>query len=205
MAEKNKTSRRPRVSHTEATNRLIDATIKLAGSQPMSDITVGIIAAEADLRSGSVLVKRYFGFRKDLLQAAASKLTNQIVEMLENPKVALSDNPTVNAFIIGAPTHGLLHKRFSLTTELVVEQFDYLEMQNDSQRIIKAMAQNYQQTGINERTALTIARKSYGLLYMQHVLFQLIGLTKEDENDLIALSMFEFGNAHEIEKQLGWV
>jgi AcrR family transcriptional regulator len=87
MAEKSKTSRRPRVSHTEATNRLIDATIKLAGSQPMSDITVGIIAAEADLRSGSVLVKRYFGFRKDLLQAAASKLTNQIIEMLENPRL----------------------------------------------------------------------------------------------------------------------
>jgi hypothetical protein len=151
------------------------------------------------------LVKRYFGFRKDLLQAAASKLTNQIVEMLENPKVVLSDNPTVNAFIIGTPTHGLLHKRFSLTTELVVEQFDYLEMQNDSQRIIKAMAQNYQQTGINERTAHTIARKSYGLLHMQHILFQLIGLTKEEEDDLIALSMFEFGNAHEIEKQLGWV
>ena len=205
MAEKSKTSRRPRVSHTEATNRLIDATIKLAGSQPMSDITVGIIAAEADLRSGSVLVKRYFGFRKDLLQAAASKLTNQIVEMLENPKVALSDNPTVNAFIIGAPTHGLLHKRFSLTTELVAGQFDHLEMQNDSQRIIKAMAQNYQQTGINERTAHTIARKSYGLLHMQHILFPLIGLTKEEEDDLIALSMFEFGNAHEIEKQLGWV
>ncbi len=205
MAEKSKTSRRPRVSHTEATNRLIDATIKLAGSQPMSDITVGIIAAEADLRSGSVLVKRYFGFRKDLLQAAASKLTNQIVEMLENPKVALSDNPTVNAFIIGAPTHGLLHKRFSLTTELVAGQFDHLEMQNDSQRIIKAVAQNYQQNGINERTALTIARKSYALLHMQHILFTLIGLTKEEEDDLIALSMFEFGNAHEIEKQLGWV
>ena len=87
MAEKSKTSRRPRVSHTEATNRLIDATIKLAGSQPMSEITVGMIAAEADLRSGSVLVKRYFGFRKDLLQAAASKLTNQIVEMLERKKL----------------------------------------------------------------------------------------------------------------------
>ena len=40
---------------------------------------------------------------------------------------------------------------------------------------------------------------------MQHVLFQLIGLTKEQEDDLIALSMFEFCNAHEIEKQLGWV
>jgi hypothetical protein len=124
--------------------------------------------------------------------------------MLESPNVSLSDNPTVNAFIIGAPTHGLLHKRFSLTTELVAEQFDHLEMQKDSQRIITAMARNYQRTGISGRTALTIARKSYGLLHMQHVLFQLIGLTKEDENDLIALSMFEFGNAHEIEKQLGW-
>jgi tryptophanase len=67
------------------------------------------------------------------------------------------------------------------------------------------VAQNYQQNGINERTALTIARKSYGLLHMQHILFTLIGLTKEEEDDLIALSMFEFGNAHEIEKQLGWV
>ena len=67
------------------------------------------------------------------------------------------------------------------------------------------MAHNYQQTGISGRTALAIARKSYGLLHMQHVLFQLIGLTKEQEDDLIALSMFEFGNAHEIEKQLGWV
>jgi hypothetical protein len=40
---------------------------------------------------------------------------------------------------------------------------------------------------------------------MQHILFTLIGLTKEEEDDLIALSMFEFGNAREIEKQLGWV
>ena len=80
----------------------------------MSEITVGMIAAEADLRSGSVLVKRYFGFRKDLLQAAASKLTNQIVEMLESPNVSLSDNPTVNAFIIGAP-----HTRASSQTIFV--------------------------------------------------------------------------------------
>ena len=196
---------RPRVSQAEASQRLIDATIKLAGETLMSELTVGKIANEAGLGSGNVLVKRYFGFRKDLLQAAASKLANQIVEMLESPNVSLSDNPTVNAFIIGAPTHGLLHKRFSLTTELVAEQFDHLEMQKHSQRIITAMARNYQRTGISGRTALTIARKSYGLLHMQHVLFQLIGLTKEDENDLIALSMFEFGNAHEIEKQLGWV
>ena len=205
MALVPKSKGKHRVSQAEASLRLIDATIKLAGDTLMSEMTVGKIANEAGLGSGNVLVKRYFGFRKDLLQAAASKLANQIVEMLESPNVSLSDNPTVNAFIIGAPTHGLLHKRFSLTTELVAEQFDYLEMQKDSQRIITAMARNYQRTGISGRTALTIARKSYGLLYMQHVLFQLIGLSKEDENDLIALSMFEFGNAHEIEKQLGWV
>ena len=204
MALVQKPKGKHRVSQAEASLRLIDATIKLAGDTLMSDLTVGKIANEAGLGSGNVLVKRYFGFRKDLLQAAASKLANQIVEMLESPNVSLSDNPTVNAFIIGAPTHGLLHKRFSLTTELVAEQFDHLEMQKDSQRIITAMARNYQRTGISGRTALTIARKSYGLLHMQHVLFQLIGLTKEDENDLIALSMFEFGNAHEIEKQLGW-
>ena len=204
MALVQKPKGKHRVSQAEASSRLIDATIKLAGDTLMSELTVGKIANEAGLGSGNVLVKRYFGFRKDLLQAAASKLANQIVEMLESPNVSLSDNPTVNAFIIGAPTHGLLHKRFSLTTELVAEQFDHLEMQKDSQRIITAMARNYQRTGISGRTALTIARKSYGLLHMQHVLFQLIGLTKEDENDLIALSMFEFGNAHEIEKQLGW-
>ena len=204
MALVQKPKGKHRVSQAEASLRLIDATIKLAGDTLMSELTVGKIANEAGLGSGNVLVKRYFGFRKDLLQAAASKLANQIVEMLESPNVSLSDNPTVNAFIIGAPTHGLLHKRFSLTTELVAEQFDHLEMQKDSQRIITAMARNYQRTGISGRTALTIARKSYGLLHMQHVLFQLIGLTKEDENDLIALSMFEFGNAHEIEKQLGW-
>jgi hypothetical protein len=56
---------RPRVSQAEATQRLIDATIKLAGESLIGELTVGTIAAEASLASGSVLVKRYFGFRKD--------------------------------------------------------------------------------------------------------------------------------------------
>ena len=205
MPKKPASSGRPRVSQAEATRRLVDATVKLAGSRLMSEISVGMIADEAGLRSGSVLVKRYFGFRKDLLQAAATRLTEQIVELLEKPQAKLSDNPTVNAFIIGGPTHGLLRKRFALITELVDEKMDPTAAQQDSMRIINAMANNYHKVGISERTAFVTACKAYGLLYMQHALYGVIGLTKEHLDDLISLTMFELGNAQEIEKQLGWV
>ena len=194
MPKKPASSGRPRVSQAEATRRLVDATVKLAGSRLMSEISVGMIADEAGLRSGSVLVKRYFGFRKDLLQAAATRLTEQIVELLEKPQAKLSDNPTVNAFIIGGPTHGLLRKRFALITELVDEKMDPTAAQQDSMRIINAMANNYHKVGISERTAFVTACKAYGLLYMQHALFGVIGLTKESLDDLISLTMFEFGN-----------
>jgi hypothetical protein len=40
---------------------------------------------------------------------------------------------------------------------------------------------------------------------MQHILYGLFGLTKEHLDDQISLTMFELGNAQEIEKQLGWV
>ena len=205
MPKKPASSGRPRVSQAEATRRLVDAAVKLAGSRLMSEISVGMIADEAGLRSGSVLVKRYFGFRKDLLQAAATQLTEQIVELLEKPQAKLSDNPTVNAFIIGGPTHGLLRKRFALITELVDEKMDPTAAQQDSMRIINAMANNYHKVGISERTAFVTACKAYGLLYMQHALYGVIGLTKEHLDDLMSLTMFELGNAQEIEKQLGWV
>jgi hypothetical protein len=77
--------------------------------------------------------------------------------------------------------------------------------QKDSMRIINAMANNYHKVGISERTAFVTACKAYGLLYMQHALYGVIGLTKEHLDDLASLTMFEFGNAQEIEKQLGWV
>jgi AcrR family transcriptional regulator len=205
MPKKPASSGRPRVSQAEATRRLVDATVKLAGSRLMSEISVGMIADEVGLRSGSVLVKRYFGFRKDLLQAAAPQLTEQNVELLEHPQAKLSDNPTVNAFIIGGPTHGLLRKRFALITELVDEKMDPTAAQQDSMRIINAMANNYHKVGISERTAFVTACKAYGLLYMQHALYGVIGLTKEHLDDLMSLTMFELGNAQEIEKQLGWV
>ena len=205
MPKKPASSGRPRVSQAEATRRLVDATVKLAGSRLMSEISVGMIADEAGLRSGSVLVKRYFGLRKDLLQAAATQLTEQIVQLLEKPQATLSDSPTVNAFIIGGSTHGLLRKRFALITELVDEKMDPTAAQQDSMRIINAMANNYHKVGISERTAFVTACKAYGLLYMQHALYGVIGLTKEHLDDLASLTMFEFGNAQEIEKQLGWV
>jgi hypothetical protein len=40
---------------------------------------------------------------------------------------------------------------------------------------------------------------------MQHALFGVIGLTKEHLDDLKSLTVFELGDAQEIEKQLGWV
>ena len=184
MPKKPASSGRPRVSQAEATRRLVDATVKLAGSRLMSEISVGMIADEAGLRSGSVLVKRYFGFRKDLLQAAATQLTEQIVELLEKPQAKLSENPTVNAFIIGGPTHGLLRKRFALITELVDEKMDPTAAQKDSMRIINAMANNYHKVGISERTAFVTACKAYGLLYMRHILYGLFGLTKVSLDDL---------------------
>ena len=59
--------------------------------------------------------------------------------------------------------------------------------------------------GISECTAFVTACKAYGLLYMRHILYGLFGLTKEHLDDQISLTMFELGNAQEIEKQLGWV
>lgn len=194
-----------RVSHDEASSRLIDATIKLAGETLMSELTVGKIANEARLGSGNVLVKRYFGFRKDLLLATTSKLADQIIAMLKEPRENLSDNPVINAITIGAPTHVLIRKRFILISELVEVISDDSVLRHDSLRILQAMAHNYQKTGISERMAFTIAMKTYALSYAQHTVLPHVEISKEQLDDIQLLMLFEYGNAHEIEKQVDWV
>ena len=195
---------RPRVSQAEATQRLIDATIKLAGESLMGELTVGTIAAEAGLASGSVLVKRYFGFRKDLLLATASKLADQIIAMLQEPRENVSDNPVINAIAIGTQTHILIRKRFVIISELVDVISDDSILRMDSLRIMQAMASNYLKTGIGERMAFTFAMKTYGLLYAQHTVLPLVEVTKEQLDDLYLLILFEFGSALELEKMVGW-
>ena len=194
-----------RVSHDEASLRLIDATIKLAGDTLMSELTVGKIANAAGLGSGNVLAKRYFGFRKDLLLATTSKLADQIIAMLHEPRENLSDNPVINAITIGAPTHVLIRKRFILISELVEVISDDSVLRNDSLRILQAMALNYQKTGISERMAFTIAMKTYALSYAQYTVLPHVEISKEQLDDIQLLMLFEYGNAHEIEKQVGWV
>lgn len=196
---------RPRVSQAEASQRLVDATIKLAGETLMSELTVGKIANEAGLGSGNVLVKRYFGFRKDLLLAATSKLADQIIAMLQEPRQDLSDNPVINAVIIGAPTHVLIRKRFIIISELVDVISDDSVLRADSLRILQAMAKNYQKTGITERMAFTIAMKTYALSYAQYTVLPHVEISKQQLDDIQLLMLFEYGNAHEIEKQVGWV
>ncbi|MEI7506560.1 MAG: hypothetical protein WCK23_07045 [Actinomycetes bacterium] len=193
-----------RVSHDEASSRLIEATIKLAGETLMSELTVGKIANEAGLGSGNVLVKRYFGFRKDLLLATTSKLADQIIAMLHEPRENLSDNPVINAITIGVPTHVLIRKRFILISELVEVISDDSILRMDSLRIMQAMATNYLKTGIGERMAFTFAMKTYGLLYAQHTVLPLVEITKDQLDDIQLLMLFEYGNANEVEKQVGW-
>ena len=205
MALVPKSKGKHRVSQAEASLRLIDATIKLAGDTLMSELTVGKIANEAGLGSGNVLVKRYFGFRKDLLLAATSKLADQIIAMLKEPREDLSDNPVINAVIIGVPTHALIRKRFILISELVEVISDDSVLRSDSLRILQAMAHNYQKTGISERMAFTIAMKTYALSYAQHTVIPLVEVTKEQLDDIQLLMLFEYGNANEVEKQVGWV
>ena len=204
MALVPKANGKHRVSHDEASTRLIEATIKLAGETLMSDLTVGKIANEAGLGSGNVLVKRYFGFRKDLLLATTSKLADQIVAMLHEPRENLSDNPVINAITIGAPTHVLIRKRFILISELVEVIADDSVLRKDSLRILQAMALNYQKTGISERMAFTIAMKTYALSYAQYTVLPLVEITKDQLDDIQLLMLFEYGNANEVEKQVGW-
>jgi AcrR family transcriptional regulator len=200
MALVPKSKGKHRVSQAEASLRLIDATIKLAGDTLMSEMTVGKIANEAGLGSGNVLVKRYFGFRKDLLLAATSKLADQIIAMLKEPREDLSDNPVINAVIIGVPTHALIRKRFILISELVEVISDDSVLRSDSLRILQAMAHNYQKTGISERMAFTIAMKTYA----QHTVLPHVEISKQQLDDIQALMLFEYGNAPEVEKQIGW-
>lgn len=204
MEEIKKSNGKHRVSQDEASLRLIEATIKLAGQGLMSEMTVGKIAAEADLGSGNVLIKRYFGFRKDLLLAATSKLADQIIAMLQEPREDLSDNPVINAVIIGAPTHVLIRKRFIIISELIEVMTDDTVVRQDSLRILQAMAHNYQKTGISERMAFTIAMKTYALSYAQHTVIPFVEVTKEQLDDIQLLMLFEYGNANEVEKQVGW-
>jgi hypothetical protein len=84
-----------------------------------------------------------------------------------------------------------------MTDDTVVRQ--------DSLRILQAMAHNYQKTGISERMAFTIAMKTYALSYAQHTVIPFVEVTKEQLDDIQLLMLFEYGNANEVEKQVGWV
>lgn len=170
----------------------------------MAETTIEIIAAQAGLKSGHVLVKRYFGFRQDLLIAASTRLTDVIVELLSTPRENLTNNEVVNSFIFGGSTHAPMRKRFLIMNELFDETFDFKTIREDSMRIIESMAANYGRTGVSEKTAHITAVKTFSLLYAQYTMWEQLELPKSDQDGVSALAMFELGNARSIEQQLGW-
>jgi hypothetical protein len=46
--------------------------------------------------------------------------------------------------------------------------------------------------------------KTYALSYAQYTVLPLVEITKDQLDDIQLLMLFEYGNANEVEKQVGW-
>lgn len=194
-----------RVSRAEAVQRFLDAAISLIDQKPITDISVQEIADTAGLNHGYVF--RYFGTRIDLLIAVTEELARRakavtLVEAqkreVESSKIARMD------LTLLATGQEFRQKRMRVVMYLISCGVDAKIFGPETRLVSMQMADELQKLGISRRTAEALALRSGVLVFASNFLTEAFGLSEQDVQDGLQLSLNEIANAKATEKALGW-
>ena len=194
-----------RVSRAEAVQRFLDAAISLIDQKPITDISVQEIADTAGLNHGYVF--RYFGTRIDLLIAVTEELARRAKAVtlaeaqkreVESSKIARMD------LTLLATGQEFRQKRMRVVMYLISCGVDAKIFGPETRLVSMQMADELQKLGISRRTAEALALRSGVLVFASNFLTEAFGLSEQDVQDGLQLSLNEIANAKATEKALGW-
>ncbi len=198
-------TKKSRVSKEAAVQLFLDATIALLKEKPILDITLQDIANQAGLNHGYVF--RYFGTRLDLFFAVTEELarlaehavTTEIERRLQVGEAVIPLN-----FSVAEVGRAYLRQRQAVIQYLVTAGVDPARFSETSRKTTEYFAQQFVTLGMNERMAITQATKLSILLWAEGSVASIFGVSKNEAEDIRALSLDMIVNANDISKRLGW-
>lgn len=198
-------TKKSRVSKEAAVQLFLDATIALLKEEPILDITLQDIADRAGLNHGYVF--RYFGTRLDLFFAVTEELaqraehavTTEIERRLQVGEAVIPLN-----FSVAEVGRAYLRQRQAVIQYLVTAGVDPTRFSETSRKTTEYFAQQFVTLGMNERMAITQATKLSILLWAEGSVASIFGVSKNEAEDIRALSLDMIVNANDISKRLGW-
>jgi AcrR family transcriptional regulator len=203
-AQKDKTFS-ARVSRAEAIQRFLDTTISLLGVKPISDISIQEIADATGLNHGYVF--RYFGTRLDLFEAVtieiAKRARAQVEAAAEKRKKTPSKIVTMDMQLIAAGQE-LTQLRMRVVMYLISCGVDAKKFAHESKLNILLFADYCESLGMSRRMAEATAVRSSALIFTNNFMSEAFGLTEQDVQDGLTLSLNEIGRAKKTQKELGW-
>ncbi|MEI8161328.1 MAG: TetR/AcrR family transcriptional regulator [Actinomycetes bacterium] len=198
-------TKKSRVSKEAAVQLFLDATIALLKEKPILDITLQDIANQAGLNHGYVF--RYFGTRLDLFFAVTEELarlaehavTTEIERRLHVGEAVIPLN-----FSVAEVGRAYLRQRQAVIQYLVTAGVDPARFSETSRKTTEYFAQQFVTLGMNERMAITQATKLSILLWAEGSVASIFGVSKNEAEDIRALSLDMIVNANDTSKRLGW-
>ena len=203
-AQKDKTFS-ARVSRAEAIQRFLDTTISLLGAKPISDISIQEIADATGLNHGYVF--RYFGTRLDLFEAVTIEIAKRAREQIETEaakrKKLSTDIMTMDLSLIAAGQE-LTKLRMRVVMYLISCGVDATRFGDESKKNILLFADYCESLGMSRRMAEAMAVRSSALIFTNNFMSAAFGLTEQDVQDGLKLSLHEIARSTETQNALGW-
>ena len=194
-----------RVSRAEAVQRFLDATILLLATRPISEISVQEISDTAGLNHGYVF--RYFGTRLDLFEAVtieiAKRARAQIEAEAEKRKTKSRDFVSMDLSLIAAGQE-LTQLRMRVVMYLISCGVNAGKFGHESKLNILLFADYCESLGMSRRMAEALAVRSSALIFTNNFMSEAFGLTEQDVQDGLKLSLNEIARASETQKELAW-
>lgn len=204
MAAKKNTEPAPRFKRKESEQLLISAFIDLLANHAISELDVDVIATKAGLKSGHVLVHRYFESRSGLVSATAHQISMQITEHISQGLASLTTITPLAVFTVIGETTDLTRRRALLISELMTTGANFELHAADNMRMITGIAQGFELIGMPPRIAHASAVKRASLMFMESIYSDWMGTSLQDANDVRDMTIVEMVHAVEHSQQLGW-
>jgi AcrR family transcriptional regulator len=198
-------TKKPRVSKEDAVQLFLDAAISILKEKAILDITLQDIADRADLNHGYVF--RYFGTRLDLFFAVTEELAqlaeNAVTSEIER-RLLIGETVILLNFSLAEVGRTYLRQRQAVIQYLMTAGVDPTRFSETSRKTTEYFAQQFVNFGMNERMAITQATKLSILLWAEGSVASIFGVSKNEADDIRALSLDMIVHANDISNRLGW-
>ena len=182
------------MSRESGADLLVESTIALASSLPISKVTVRDIAANAGLQT--MHVKRYFGSRNELLAEVSNHLMTCIInDIMDKPL------PQVFPYLQNNKQVAL---RLRIINHLLNDGVDAKTFANDQAVYLQIAERIASVNHVSKRTARTYAFIIQLILQGDRLMGQVNGISKKQRKDIFDLLVVLGGGLSASESALGW-